>query len=479
MGGSVEVDRLRGAIRGYDLQGSHVNTSRALATAVLTAHGVEPSEAESVAAEWIVQADFLLADMPRDVRFVVGNPPYIRTEDLDDAVETQYRAKWRTMRGRADIYVGFFERALGMLAPGGTLGFICADRWMRNAYGEALRDFVTSGFAVRNVWQMHDVDAFEADVSAYPAITVIARAHQGPAVILEASSAFDSASAALAVDFALGSEVEAHGSGFKAHRLPHWFAGGDMWPAGDPDRLAMLTYLNDNFGTLEDAAKRTRIGIGVATGADSAFIVSENAPIEETRKLPLVMADDIRSGTLAWRGKHLANPWGPDGVMVDVAAYPLLEAHLRTDPKVAARFVAKKSPARWYRTIDKVDHSLIDRPKLLIQDMKASIQPVLEPGGLYPHHNLYYVVSDEWDLEVLGGLLLSRIAQSFIEAYCVRMRGGTLRFQAQYLRKIRVPLPDSITPDVRARLKEAFANRDVDAATAAAVSAYGLERWDL
>src|SRR5437764_1386986 len=84
---------------------------------------------------------------------------------------------------------------------------------------------------------------------------------------------------------------------------------------------------------------------------------------------------------------------------------------------------------------------LAGRPKLLLPDMQMTIHRFLDEGGLYPHHNLYYVVSDVWDLRVLGGLLLSRVAQAFIEAYAVRMRGGTLRFQAQYLRRIRVPRP--------------------------------------
>jgi hypothetical protein len=106
--------------------------------------------------------------------------------------------------------------------------------------------------------------------------------------------------------------------------------------------------------------------------------------------------------------------------------------------------------------------------------MKAQITPVLEPGGLYPHHNLYYVVSDSWDLEVLGGLLLSRIAEAFIAAYGVKMRGGTLRFQAQYLRKIAVPAPDTISASVATRLREAFRARDREAATRAAEEAYGL-----
>ncbi len=87
--------------------------------------------------------------------------------------------------------------------------------------------------------------------------------------------------------------------------------------------------------------------------------------------------------------------------------------------------------------------------------MKAAAHPVLDEGGFYPHHNLYFVVSDVWDLEVLGGLLLSDIANLFVGAYCVKMRGGTYRFQAQYLRKIRVPDPESI----RARDRRAAALR--------------------
>src|SRR5699024_6290836 len=108
-------------------------------------------------------------------------------------------------------------------------------------------------------------------------------------------------------------------------------------------------------------------------------------------------------------------------------------------PAVQGRFVARKYPDKWHRTIDRVYPGLAERPKLLLQEMKAQITPVYEPGGLYPQHNLYYIVSTGWDLEVLGGLLLSRVAEAFIDAYGVKMRGGTLRFQAQYLRKIRVP----------------------------------------
>ena len=59
-------------------------------------------------------------------------------------------------------------------------------------------------------------------------------------------------------------------------------------------------------------------------------------------------------------------------------------------------------------------------------------------------------------------------------SYCVKMRGGTLRFQAQYLRRIRVPEPKTIPPSVTERLREAFRARDREGATTAAIDAYRI-----
>ena len=64
------------------------------------------------------------------------------------------------------------ERGLNLLRPKGVLGFICPDRWMRNQYGADLRELISGSYAVDTVITMHDVEAFEEEVSAYPAIVV-------------------------------------------------------------------------------------------------------------------------------------------------------------------------------------------------------------------------------------------------------------------------------------------------------------------
>ena len=474
---------LRHAIRAYDLQAEHVEACRTLCRNHLTAAGVAASAASELAETWVCRADFLLPEesgTAADV--VVGNPPYIRYDDLPDDLASRYRSTWPTMRGRGDIYVGFIERSLRLLKPDGKIGFICADRWMRNQYGADLRDLVARSFAVEHVWTMHDVDAFEDQVSAYPAITVLANHAQTAAVVAEMTSEFGPTSAFALVKAVQDDSIQEFSDvGVTAHRLPHWFDGSELWPTGSPARLALIEYLNDQFGSLHHPDTGTKVSIGVATGADNVYITKDRNLAEPDRILPLAMRRDLMSGTFEWTGNYLINPWADDGSLVPLADYPRMAAYLSSHPGLRDRFVAKKDPSSWHRTIDKVQASLTGKPKLLLQDMKTTIHPVLEPGGHYPHHNLYYVISDTWDMEVLGGLLLSRIAQAFIEAYCVRMRGGTLRFQAQYLKRIRVPKPDEIDAETSDALRSAFRNRDVDAATLSAAAAYGidLQEFDL
>ncbi|MET8091337.1 Eco57I restriction-modification methylase domain-containing protein [Micromonospora sp. NPDC005220] len=465
------------AVRAFDLLTPNALASRRLAQDVFVDDGWPPAEAREVATSWVRQGDYLLdAHVDDGVDLVVGNPPYVRLEDVPADRMAAYRAACPTMTGRSDLYVGFFERGLRSLRQGGVLAFICADRWMRNQYGRQLRELISARYSLDVTVTMHDVDAFEEQVSAYPAITVIRRAPQSAAVVADTRRAFGSQDAPELLEWIANPEsVPWADDRYEIARLPHWFSGGHSWPTGSPSRLALIEDLNECFPPLEDAETGTRVGIGVATGADSVFITT-GADVEPRRLLPLSMVRDTTSGTLEWSGHYLVNPWGADGQLVDLDALPRLRAYYeRHAAALKRRHVAGKRPAHWYRTIDKVDHSLVARPKLLFPDMKSEIHPVLDEGNFYPHHNLYYIVSDAWDLRVLGGLLLSRVAQAFVEAYAVRMRGGTLRFQAQYLRRIRVPRPETISPAAQAALAAAFDQRDTRAATEVALRVYGIE----
>jgi len=166
--------------------------ARALAVEVLKGRGVKPSAAENLARAWVRTGDYLFDSMSVEADFVIGNPPYARLEEIPEETSLLHRDAYTTMRGRADLYVAFFEAALRQLKDGGACAFICADRWMRNQYGAELREMITSAFAVDVVLEMHNADAFQDEVDAYPAITVIRCQKQGPAIVASAGPEVES-----------------------------------------------------------------------------------------------------------------------------------------------------------------------------------------------------------------------------------------------------------------------------------------------
>lgn len=468
--GGVRLEACGSAIRAYDLYEPAVDVARASVSERLHQAGLTVEAARDLAFEWVRVGDFLLdADVPRaDV--VIGNPPYVRLEEIPAELAARYRTLWPTMRGRADLYIGFYERGLHSLTAGGHLAFICADRWMRNSYGRGLREFITADeFAVESLIRLHGVGCFEDVVSAYPAITVLRRSEQGPVSVLEASSAFGPQDVGPATK-----ALRQGGTGptFAASTVERWY-GSDIWPEGSPDELSKLARYEERHEPLEDVLRQTRVGIGVATGADELFISTRDDVAEASRMLPLVMASHIASGALEWTPTYLVNPWDQDG-LVNLAEYPLLRAYYESHrDRIAGRHTATKSPNNWYRTIDRVNLWLATSPKILLADMKARMTPVVERGEYYPHHNLYWITSVRWDIDVLAGLLLSDQAELFIRAYCVKMRGGTLRMQAQYLRRIRLPDPRSLSRDQEAELRAASASGDRERASRVARVLYG------
>ncbi len=466
---SRDVASLHGAIRAFDIDDAHVVASREAVRATLKAHGVSEGVAHDLASRWVTRGDFLLAPMSSDIDVVIGNPPYVRIEQVAPLLQAEYRRRYSTLFDRADLYVAFIERSLTLLGPGGVLCFVCADRWVLNRYGAPLRAMINASFRVNWYIDLHSASPFESEVIAYPSIFSLSPGRGGPVLVGRMRSASpeecDEFRAAWRAEGASTVDVESYHS---------WFEGDAPWVLSSSEHLAVLRHLESSNHPLE-ADGQTRVGIGVATGCDEVFVVGESTDIEPDRLVPLAMRADIHEGRVHDSGRRVINTFSDEGGVVDLAKYPRLARHLRAHgAKVRQRHVARRNPAAWYRTIDRVYPALVATPKLLIPDIAGSNEVAYDPGRFHPHHNLYFVTSTAWDLEVLGALLSSRVALFFVWSYAVKMRGGYLRFQAQYLRRIHVPRPSCIPVEVNDGLRDAFRRRDFRAIDALALRAFNL-----
>ena len=437
---------------------------------LLSGLGLQEDQICSLLGDWLRNDDFLLADIRSRFDFVVGNPPYVRQEMVPDRLMAEYRSRYETIYDRADLYVPFIERSLKLLNNAGTLGFICSDRWMKNKYGGPLRALVAREYHLKYYVDMVDTQAFQSDVSAYPAIFIISRERGGKTRIAHRPKVEAPVLDALASSLTQGESP----SPVPVVEVGKVINGSEPWILDSLDQLNIVRRLEATFPLLEEVG--CKVGIGVATGADKAFIGRfDDLDVESDRKLPLVTTKDIVSASIKWQGLGVLNPFNDDGTLVNLNLYPRLTRYFELQKEViAGRNCAKRNPRSWYRTIDRIYPELLKVKKLLIPDIKGEANVVYEAGQYYPHHNLYYITSSEWDLRALQAVLRSGIARLFVGVYSTQMRGGYLRYQAQYLRRIRLPKWNEVPVELRQKLKEAARRGDSEECNRVTFDLYGL-----
>lgn len=426
---------------------------RERAAARLAAAGCPAARASALLDCWLRPGDFLRAPLEPDFDAVVGNPPYVRFDAIADEDAAFYRDRYPTFRGRCDLCIPFFERGLGLLAPGGVFSFICSNRFTKSDYGARLRALVASRYHVAAYLNLEHAPVFGPDVAAYPAIFVIDR-HRGEPT---RAGSFDQADAA-----SLPRSLPPCHAGLAS--FPAWYAGSDAWATTDPDELARLRRLRTRLPTLERSAPGTRFGIGVATGADDVFVLPGRRPdIEAAFQIPLVTGDDVRSGA-GWTGRRLLAPLDPDGSgrLADLAEFPGLASYLRAnEARLRRRCVARAHPAAWYRTLDVVHPELRRAPKILLPDIQpGGIVGLDEKGRWYPHHNLYWIVSDGWHLPALAAILASSFVAGQIRGESSELRGGSIRYQAKNLAELRIPSSRAIRFHETRSLESAWRGND-------------------
>ena len=84
---------------------------------------------------------------------VVGNPPYVRQEDVSADAKTRYAAKAKiaglNASGRSDLHVYFWGHELSLMKPNATLGFLASSQWLDAEYGFQLQAWLLEHFRIR------------------------------------------------------------------------------------------------------------------------------------------------------------------------------------------------------------------------------------------------------------------------------------------------------------------------------------------
>jgi len=365
----------------------------------------------------LIQGDFLTMDL-RAFDYVIGNPPYVAIYGISDEERARYRSLFHTARGRLDLYLLFWERALRLLQPQGRMVFITPEKFTYVETARPLRELLSS-FQIDEIFYAPE-DTFP-DLITYPTITTVVNRRPTSVTVVRTRD---------------GSQARIS--------LPR---GGQSWQP-----IIHGTYARINgTRTLQDLS--SRVSCGVATGADTVFVHKAAMLPSELKRMsyPTLAGRDLRLGSpLPEPRRRMLVPYDLDGRLLPEDRLESLGEYLnRSDvrERLESRTCVQRKP--WYAFHETPRLKDILRPKLLSKDLtREPFFWVDRQGDIVPRHSIYYVVPRTAELlDPLADFLNSEDVRSWLRSHCHRAANGFLRVQSAILKKL--PIPDHLAEPVR------------------------------
>lgn len=82
---------------------------------------------------------------------VIGNPPYIKIQNINEDVVSHYKRIYASANGKFDIYVLFIEIAFQLINRKGIISFIQPHRFLTVDYGRSIREFLANAGGIKKI----------------------------------------------------------------------------------------------------------------------------------------------------------------------------------------------------------------------------------------------------------------------------------------------------------------------------------------
>lgn len=371
----------------------------------------------------------LAANVPRDIEsgfdVVIGNPPYVRQEQITH-LKAQFHESYRSFDGRADLFVYFYEAAVGLLKDGGVLTYISSNKWMRAKYGRALREFLAEKCVPRVLIDFGELPVFSA--ATFPMIFLGAKGVRSTCTFVQVPSLDDPYPNVHQV-------VSKFGVVLKTEQLHD-----DIWNFAGGTEAQIL----EQIARAPRRLPSSQIMAGIKTGLNEAFwldaatkkaLLSEDKSVSKFIK-PLLVGDDIRG----YRCKPVSRWIIYTPIGTDQKALGPLKVHLA---KWKSRLENRALNQAWYelqqaqqRYCEQFEH-----PKIVYPDIAMESRFTLDAEGAYLDMTAFAIPSAD---KALLGILNSQVVWFYLKRTAAVLgdadNRGRLRLKRQYIE--RLPLPE-------------------------------------
>ena len=386
--------------------------------------------------------------VPQDIRgyfdIIFGNPPYVRQEQIKEQ-KPVFKNHYDCFTGTADLYVYFYERSVKLLKPGGAFAFITSNKWYRAAYGEKLRSWLAGNTRILQLIDFGDAPVFTA--ISYPTIVILQRIFP---------SADEKANEIRAFNWQPGPPIEEFAELFRKQSfgLPQNSLKSDGWRLESNVKLKLLERIRAAGIPLGEYVKG-RFYRGILTGLNEAFVVdrptrdrliAEHPSSGEVLK-PFLRGRDVKRWRVEFDEQYLIkiessenkeHPWSgkspAKAETIFANTYPAIYEHFKSfRHQLVERydqghfFWELRACAYW----DEFKH-----PKIIYPELAETSQFAYDSLLRTADCTLYIIPFGE---KYLLGFLNSSVFRFLYPRMSPKVRGGFMRYKAQYLEDVPVP----------------------------------------
>ncbi len=381
---------------------------------------------------------------------VIGNPPYVRQEQLGPLKPFFQQAYAETYSGTADLFVYFFHQGVKLLRQGGAMSYISSNAWLQTNYAAPLRRFIRERTTLENLIDLGNNRTFEEAPDVCPSILVI-RNNTPP-----------DEHRFMAVEFQRGEEPQLIPSVLDAktvHIAQHDQPDTGWQIEGDELRSVFKKLIVG--GQPLGKVVEDRIYRGVLTGLNDAFIIDQTtrdrivrADPDSTLRLKLLFrGEDLRPWYQEAEGRWLIlfpNHWTEQtfGAGLDEATawtklrerHPLIAAHL--EPFTAAGQARGDKGAYWWEMRPCNYYHAFSTPRIYWPEIGKIPRFSWSDSEDYINNKGFVIAKAD---PYLLGLLQSRCTWFIISKLCLhnKFRGGLWEYHTQPQFISRLPIPDA------------------------------------
>ena len=389
--------------------------------------------------EWMIEFPEVLDENGRFMGFdaVIGNPPYIRVQNLKNSEVDFYFQKYKFPCGKLDISILFFERCFDLLNDNGMLSFISTSQWMQTDYGKNIRKFLSQGY-LAEILDFGSLPVF-SEADTYPAIFSIKKLKSNNFIYKFVHSVDEFSVKNL-------SEIQGKICCFSDYNERAWqFSGFNL--------IEHLKKKNIKYKLLKDIAPSY---IGCLTGKDEAFVLNkekaETLQLEQEIVFPYAYrGEEVHSYEITTPSAVVIYPYNRDGSLIDEfvlkSKYPNVFKYLFQYKNVLEnRLDSRKFYAtgkNWFRLLRPGQFSYIEAKKIILKGigtkMTASFLP--ENTAFNGANVPAIILSNEKELEkLLLAILNSKLITCFMTSICPKKLSNYYRFNSTNISSVPIPV---------------------------------------